>query len=1745
MAISSNETSTDILSITVIPRGKKVAFQALKSDITTVPSPVELTGDLDWTVELRETSFEVAVNGHFVASIPHSEPVNRMDTLIFTDSFPTSRIVFHLNGDPHNTPGKYAISGNLAFKKKTSSSSSRVGHPSSRVTDGMTIVDWQQDSCWSVSEGDSNPWWMVDLGSVYYINHLVLTSRHCDSTCANRLHDFEIEVFKEDPSVNTTAVGARCTMYVGAVPDGSIQKVTCDEEVVGRFVRISGRNPADNADVLTLCEVEVYGGIRRTGWSPFECPNPPLLTGAAVTVSHTNTRAVAKYTCSHGAMVCAGHDVIHCSSQAGWDREPGSCVQTSLDAGKPGSLEDFPICPLALGGSLELWVTPTEDEGSLILHGESGATLSGSMTLQNATAPVSLSYSVSGSPSPAVYPASNPFTKNKESHIVISHLTKSLLIEVDGATLYNYPIDDFSSENVNVVTWTAGLSVRKATFSQTMRKELDRERIQFNMALNAFVDASSTDNVPTSYGVDGDPNMTSTKDTDNDSCWRGQKTDHKQWYQVDLGKQVYIRDIGINIKNQCITCATRLHDFSVLVYTLNPETERGVAGTLCTQYAGDVASDAPITLTCRDEVWGRYVRVTADHAGQMSICEIEIYGDSVVRKEWSPLDCGPAPMAGKARVSIASSTRESVASYSCPEGMSLYEGTPTLVCDSSKGWVGQVGTCLQTTFRATGTDLLQQVQLLSPPRIGEAVEVVFTPRNPWSRVSLIASSIEQDVVLMVIAFTKDRAKLISGGTSAVVDIPGFPFQDGKRTKVLYTFFSQYIDISVDGLSVYAYPFLFPVDLIDGVFTTGATRVSVLPKGITGTTWTQLTRNLAWNKPAVGSTANGESDPGNAVDGNKAMQLTSQSCWTVDNGDLDPWWTVDLGSFYKVTHVEITSRVSCGELCDKRLHDFKIELFNKQPLARDKGELCLQHDGVFPPATTKTLTCTTTAVGRYLRISSPGRTDGGDLFTLCEVQVFGDEFIKEESSQSDCKEPPPRPHAMVSVMRTGRGVTASYSCEAGYGLCGERQHSTCVDGIWGEFNGHCFQNVWHYSTPHTIKDHPLTCPLSLNSEVTLIATPVINTDFTTSLRIGNTSIIKLEASFTAYGYKEATVQVQESGRETYRYRLPIFPFDIGKEFTLLMKVLPTAIELHVDGRMVHDPSLPGIPVETRMDGPPVLNTEGLATRRLTYHVSNERYHMIHYTHTQNRWIHVPTKDRTDIMFSVKACHSVLVNLREDRFFETPGVTFTIGGRQNTMSECTSCSNNQTTWHSVLDCETYKTFWVSWMVPGSVAIGSGKILGAEVFMTSSGHDFRKGFLRLGTTDTDGRWTFPEYESGAAPDQPCPRPDQSPSTYMTSNFLAPTPYRMSTFRCSEGHVFCGQSSQASCQDSTDLQVFKGACVSNVLPKEDAVKTKLRLPCRMENGALISVYITPNTDASRITVDVDGEYDTGLLLKLDFNARDLTAAHSGALEQSIGSFPFTRGQEFHLVIAFEPDRYQIYSDGQWVGVHASPVTHDRLSDVEVSGDFTLRDLRAYPNIMSSPDNCVVDVTHGTIQSRDTSIGSEGQVKCNANYKTCNTSSVVCGPDGKYGNTEDQTCRQYKWQFTAELTIDTDYPVPCTFRDGYGIRLIGKASRSFHVRVRAGPEDQIAFYSDMTASTTTLSTSIKDEVLFQEVIPGSPLSLYTQFVLIIEVHPDVYKVILNGDVINSYKLLSPADRAERVTITAGVAVTDLEFLDR
>ncbi|KAI0208327.1 hypothetical protein LSAT2_006992 [Lamellibrachia satsuma] len=156
--------------------------------------------------------------------------------------------------------------------------------------------------------------------------------------------------------------------------------------------------------------------------------------------------------------------------------------------------------------------------------------------------------------------------------------------------------------------------------------------------------------------------------------------------------------------------------------------------------------------------------------------------------------------------------------------------------------------------------------------------------------------------------------------------------------------------------------------------------------VTFFTTCSATLNLALNKPAYQSSTYQRRNASRAVDGNASGINRIRTC-TRTAKSANPWWAVDLGCEHLVTHTQISNKIGHSY----RLHDFKIGLTNTLPNAtngpqKSPYQVCLFYKGAFP-ATSKKLTCTNTARGRYLFIQIEGNSTSGDVLTLCEVEVY--------------------------------------------------------------------------------------------------------------------------------------------------------------------------------------------------------------------------------------------------------------------------------------------------------------------------------------------------------------------------------------------------------------------------------------------------------------------------------------------------------------------------------------------------------------------------------------------------------------------------------------------------------------------------------------------------------------------------------------------------------------------------------------
>uniref|UniRef100_A0A8C2PMN2 Fucolectin tachylectin-4 pentraxin-1 domain-containing protein n=1 Tax=Cyprinus carpio TaxID=7962 RepID=A0A8C2PMN2_CYPCA len=105
-------------------------------------------------------------------------------------------------------------------------------------------------SC-SVTNGDKDPWWRVDLLNVYRITRVSITNR--GDCCEKRIEGIQIRI---GSSLENNGNNNQLAATVGPIPPG-VTKTFAFKPVSGRYVNLflPGRN-----EYLTLCEVEVYSG---------------------------------------------------------------------------------------------------------------------------------------------------------------------------------------------------------------------------------------------------------------------------------------------------------------------------------------------------------------------------------------------------------------------------------------------------------------------------------------------------------------------------------------------------------------------------------------------------------------------------------------------------------------------------------------------------------------------------------------------------------------------------------------------------------------------------------------------------------------------------------------------------------------------------------------------------------------------------------------------------------------------------------------------------------------------------------------------------------------------------------------------------------------------------------------------------------------------------------------------------------------------------------------------------------------------------------------------------------------------------------------------------------------------------------------------------------------------------------------------------------------------------------------------
>nr|XP_034316460.1 uncharacterized protein LOC109621178 [Crassostrea gigas] len=140
----------------------------------------------------------------------------------------------------------------LAFGKPAEQSSTYLTHGPEYAVDGNRGTDLILDNCAHTGDGDTNPWWMVDLQAMYSIKSVRILNRGMDeygTDVSFRLRDVTVTVGLTESDVNTP-----CGFFAGPGTLSQLVVIDCPTSPQGRFVKIS-----KTTEYLTLCEVDVFG----------------------------------------------------------------------------------------------------------------------------------------------------------------------------------------------------------------------------------------------------------------------------------------------------------------------------------------------------------------------------------------------------------------------------------------------------------------------------------------------------------------------------------------------------------------------------------------------------------------------------------------------------------------------------------------------------------------------------------------------------------------------------------------------------------------------------------------------------------------------------------------------------------------------------------------------------------------------------------------------------------------------------------------------------------------------------------------------------------------------------------------------------------------------------------------------------------------------------------------------------------------------------------------------------------------------------------------------------------------------------------------------------------------------------------------------------------------------------------------------------------------------------------------------
>ncbi|XP_048256991.1 uncharacterized protein LOC124110876, partial [Haliotis rufescens] len=200
--------------------------------------------------------YQFLVDNHPLIAVPHMTSSPNIDLIDGTGMF-IKKVKLNQDWRQRVVKDNYA---NYSFNKSTFATSNLLA--SDGVVDGNVTYTTLSSTCWQAAAADEAPYWQVDTGGYYHIKRVMVSARSrdgCSGNCDSGLHDFALDLYMTNPSSDPDAKARLCQFYNGYIRFSTSEFIQCRRDTVGRYVVLRATRKTSANDLLTVCEVEVWG----------------------------------------------------------------------------------------------------------------------------------------------------------------------------------------------------------------------------------------------------------------------------------------------------------------------------------------------------------------------------------------------------------------------------------------------------------------------------------------------------------------------------------------------------------------------------------------------------------------------------------------------------------------------------------------------------------------------------------------------------------------------------------------------------------------------------------------------------------------------------------------------------------------------------------------------------------------------------------------------------------------------------------------------------------------------------------------------------------------------------------------------------------------------------------------------------------------------------------------------------------------------------------------------------------------------------------------------------------------------------------------------------------------------------------------------------------------------------------------------------------------------------------------------